>query len=192
MKEFNHAKRGLLIGTNLGGIHIQVQKHEINQSSIAEQISKFWIERGARSSKKEALHFEPLSVSTTGNLGFAILTPGADDNGNQWIAVYDSERYFSDLDLAKVLAEKFKTLVWCWSISDAAGEASAYKLNGATGIVQELHGLGDVYSLMDPLPKDQICYDQILTIPSSDTEGVVTIAFENIPFRKGQEYSGPE
>lgn len=180
------------MGLNVGGIHVLVNKEGTTQQAVAKFVGEFWAKLGAKISTKPALEFKPLTLAKTGELGFVVLTPGVDKNGKSWIPIYDSERYFSDFNLAKALAKNFDTVVWGWYISEVADEARAMKLNGSGEILVEYTEVGDVFQKMDPLPKESVYYDQILTYPTNDVKDLILVSLESIPFRENSEYSGPK
>lgn len=100
---------------NVGGIYIKVKK-SITQQKVAELIINFYTEKGATINNKKVLDIEPLSIENknNGQLGYAI-TPETDN----WIAIYDSERYTANYFLAEYLHKKLKISVLIYTLGGA-------------------------------------------------------------------------
>src|SRR5580765_3131686 len=97
---------------NVGGIHVLAKKG-IDRARVVSAIKTHWKKLGAKPLKGDPLSLSPLSVQKTAKLGFIVANPGADATKKKrsWIAIYDSERYHADAELARVLAKELGTLV---------------------------------------------------------------------------------
>jgi hypothetical protein len=174
------------LGFNVGGIYVKVEGDR-GQDAVHAAIRDYWLARGAKESKRDPLDFEPLGLAKTGKLGF-IVAPAESSDGDDWVAVYDSERYTADAELAAHLAGRLSAEVWLYEITDAADEARA-KLYG--GYADELEGAGEVQQLVGRLPFAFLYFNKFKEeFSDEDRRRFRTLSFEAIPQRPGRAYSG--
>ena len=191
------------MGWNVGGIHVQMRP-QLTQEDIRDFVADYWCALGAQLSEKDPLAFEPLDVSDSGDLGFVITAPGRAEGPargkgkgkgkgkaaprGMWVAVYDSERYCADDELAKALAKHFCTDVWHWEIAEVANMASATRFG--PGPTKKVRSFGKVVDLVFRLPDGGLYYDHLQYEPE-DLEGMLLVSLEGVPYRRGTDYSGP-
>ena len=175
------------MGLNVGGIHVRV-KEGVTQGEVTARIEAFWQDIGASVSDADALDVEPLSLEKTGDLGFLILPAVAADDGEEWIAVYDSERYRADPALARDLAAHFGTDVWHWEFHDATNAAYAKRYGSDETVVR-----GDrVEGVVSGLPASLLYFNQIReTLPQEALDECRMLRFAGVPHRPKAKYSGP-
>jgi hypothetical protein len=176
------------MGLNVGGIHVRVVTG-VTQRGVAERIEAFWTAIGATKSEDDALDLKPLSLATTGELGFVVLPEiSRDDSESEWIPVYDSERYTADPSLARYLAEHFKTDVWFWEFHDATDQAYAKRYGANEQVVR-----GDaVEDAVSELPGALLYFNHLKKSAAADALAeCITLRFAKVPHRPKAKYSGP-
>ena len=101
---------------NVGALWVRTA----DRDRVVALIRQYWTERGAQPITTDPLQVEPLSVDKTGQLAFAVAPPatsagtiGAVEAGAGdpvWVAVYDSQRYTADSELAAHLQKPLGTV----------------------------------------------------------------------------------
>lgn len=121
---------------NVGGIYVACS----DRDRVVELIREYWLKRGAVPISRDPLAIEPLSLGTTAELGFIVSPPTrvTESEGPEWIAIYDSERYHGEHNLAAHLADALGT------------SAVIYGMHGASDIA-DIKGFGT------PIPDLPVC-----------------------------------
>jgi hypothetical protein len=108
---------------HVGGLYV-LANESIDREAVIAAIREYWRKRGAKPLTGDPLSLEPLSVQKTGKLGFVVAPASADAKKRTWIAVYDSERYHADGELAQALAEALETAVVDYAFTGSVDQAS--------------------------------------------------------------------
>jgi tetratricopeptide (TPR) repeat protein len=178
---------------NVGGIHVLAKKG-IDRARVVAAIKAHWKAIGAKPLKGDPLALEPLSVQKTGKVGFIVADQGTDatKKKREWIAIYDSERYHADPELARALAKELATLVVIWSFSGSVDQASAGAYGpGAAEMKKELGASwGKIEKAVGNLPYAFIYFNK-LKDDGVDMSQLEAFGFEKIPYRKDAQYRGP-
>lgn len=176
------------MGLHVGGIYVDASKKEITQESVADFIRQYWLKLGAKESKKDPLQFDSLSLAKTGLLGFAITTVEKDEAGQQWIGIYDSERYTADPALARALSIHFGIDVWFYNITDSVNQAYAKKYGKQEEIIKNYN---KALEKAESFPYTLLYFNELKNLTEEELKNFVFLSFEDIPFRPKAQYSGP-
>jgi hypothetical protein len=174
------------MGFNVAGLHVRVRPG-LTQELLVATVSGFWLGRDAQLSSRDPLQFEPLAVRETGLLGFAVSPITPDAKGREWIAVYDSERYTADSELAEHLAITLDTDVWLVEVADVVNHAEAIRFGTRP---RSIRNYGKAFRRAEGFPYGLMYYNQLKDAPDA-LVGFELLAFEQIPARK-TGYSGPD
>jgi hypothetical protein len=177
------------MGLNVGGIYLKARE-DLTQNKVADFIKEFWIKQGAKISTTDPLSFRPLSLRKTGLLGFAVFPKAKDIKGQEWIGIYDSERYYADPKLAEALAKMFNTEVWFYEITDVSNFAHAAKYVGKNKISSSEYSR--VIKKAESFPYSFIYFNHLKELDPQQTKNVNFLAFESVPYIENQYYSGPD
>jgi hypothetical protein len=179
---------------HVGGIHVLAGKG-IDRAKVVAAIKAHWKKRGAKPLTGNPLELEPLSVQKTGKLGFVVAekTKDATKKKREWIAIYDSERYHGDSELARALAKDLGTLVVIWSFTGSVDQASASAYGPGAAEMKKLLGKswGKIESAVSDLPYAMLYFNKLRDEGVDVEKELEVFGFEGIPFRKDAEYRGP-
>lgn len=173
------------MGFNVAGLHVRVRP-ALTQELLVATISGFWLGWGAQLSSRDPLRFEPLAVGETGLLGFAVSPITPDAKGREWIAVYDSERYSADSELAEHLATTLDTDVWLVEVADVVNHAEAIRFGTRP---RSICDHGKAFRRAEGFPYGLMYYNQLKDAPDA-LVGFELLAFEQVPARE-TGYSEP-
>ena len=176
------------MGLNVGGIHVRVASG-VSQESVAKRIEQFWKKIGAKVSDEDALDIKPLSLHKNGRLGFVVLPcVPSDIDDEEWIPIYDSERYHADPALARDLAMHFETDVWYWEFHDTTSQAYAKRYGASERVLRD----EAVEETIEGLPGALLYYNHFKqTVPEDILAACKVLSFKEVPYRAKAKYSGP-
>jgi hypothetical protein len=177
------------MGLNVGGIYVRCAP-AVTQLAVLETVRDYWLKIGAAVSALDPLSIESLSLEKSGRLAYLVAPKARAETGEEeWIAVYDSERYRSDPALARHLALHFATDVWLYEVTDTVNRAYA-KLYGKNERV--LKKPERVAELIAPMPYPFLYFNLVRDdLDQHAISELLLIAFEGIPYRPKAKYSGP-
>ena len=169
-----------------------------DRDHVIALIRQYWTERGARPITTDPLKVEPLSVNTYGQLAFAVAPPasaGAPDDPI-WTAVYDSQRYTADSELAAHLAQVMAVPV---IVADFSGsvDIATIEVFGEGGPEVPKSGKPKHWAAVEDfvgrtLPFPFVYFNQLQEVEAPELDGWEIFGFEAVPYRdETQHYSGP-
>lgn len=176
------------MGLNVSGIYIDANKKNITPQKVTDFVRSYWLELGAKESKKNPLSFQPLKLEKTGFLGFAIGPKSKDRDGNLWIGIYDSEHYRADHELAESMASHFKTDVWIYGVTDSVNQAYAKKYGQQREVIRNYN---EAYNKAEFFPYSFLYFHQLSQFSKKQLKDFTFLAFGEVPCRPGKGYSGP-
>jgi Protein of unknown function (DUF3396) len=180
------------MGLSVGGIHVRTADRE----RVVAAVRAHWLGLGARplAEGEDPLALAPLDVAKTGKLGYAVWPAAADPDGEQWVAVYDSERYHGSAELARYLAEALDCLVVLYSFTSSVDAASMTTFKGASPQEpwqEESDDWGEIESAIVTLPFALVYYNQLARAEPGALDEVRVFGFQELPYREGSSYRGP-
>ncbi|MCA9670645.1 MAG: DUF3396 domain-containing protein [Myxococcales bacterium] len=200
---------------NVGGIYVKAVA-DVSREAVLDAITRYWQARGATVSRASPLELSPLSLRKTGELGFAVAEAAeAEDDWGRWIAVYDSERYHGDHELARYLHDALDAPVMIFQMAGASDIATV-ALHGDGPPVPETVELaardddddddddehehepwegqdwGEVEAYVSRFPDAFLYFNQLQRADPAQLSNLALLRFENIPHRPGSGYSGPD
>ena len=169
-----------------------------DRDRVVTLIKDYWARLGAQPGAGDPLAEEPLSLEKTGRLGFAVAPPSAgpaDSGGPQWIAIYDSERYHADADLADFLVQSLQAPVVHAEFTGSV-DIATIEVHGQGGPTVPKSGKPRHWGAVEDfvvknLPHPFVYFDQLSDGDPSEFADWAIFGFEGIPYRPDEEYSGP-
>jgi len=186
---------------NVGALWVRTA----DRDRVVALIRQYWTERGAQPITTDPLQVEPLSVDKTGQLAFAVAPPatsagtiGAVEAGAGdpvWVAVYDSQRYTADSELAAHLATVMGTPVVVADFSGSVDIATIAVFGEGGPEVpksgKEKHWDAVENFVLQELPFPFVYFNQLQEVEPEELAGWEIFGFERVPYREDAEYSGP-
>jgi hypothetical protein len=163
---------------------------------IVGLIREYWAQRGAQPITTDPLAVPPSALAKTGQLAFGVAPPAAvGPDSPQWTAVYDSERYRADNELAVHLAEQLRVPVVVAEFTGSVDTATI-AVFGEGGPAVPRSGHPEHWDAVETFVREElpyafIAFDQLQLAEPAALADWAVLGFEGVPFRRGAQYTGP-
>ena len=179
------------MSVRIGAIFVLAKGDDNRRSEVEtrNRVRDYWLTTGARESSVDALELGPHLLASSGHLGFVIGRACIDEDGNEWIGVYDSECTRADRAMAADLCEKLRTSVWHVELDELDDRASVQSFGTEKNV--DTSNYKKALRLLQRFRNGFIEYDALIQWKKSDVRDYLRLSFESVPHRPSAAYSGP-